>query len=59
MKTQPSIFADTSIQLSFKDLFLLFIGKSIKPQYGCYVIGLWQLPDNGCPCEECRKVFKK
>lgn len=57
MKTCPSAFYKTSIYLSFKDIFKLFIGKEIKE--GGFVIGTWSMPDNGCTCPQCTERFKK
>jgi hypothetical protein len=57
MKTMPSAFYDTSFKLNLADMVRLLFGKEVRS--GCYVIGLWRTPDNGCTCESCSTFFKK
>lgn len=56
MRVLKSAFYNDSIQISFKELFSLLMGKEIKNSG--VIIGLWRMPDNECPCDNCRKAIE-
>lgn len=52
MKIYGSVFYNTAIRLSWRDILTLVLGGDVKG--GGYVIGLRNVPDNGCPCVRCK-----
>lgn len=59
MKETNSAFAGHSIKINLFEWIGLLFGRAIKRKWSAIRIGLWKMPDNGCPCEDCSKIFKR
>jgi hypothetical protein len=59
MKVLKSAFYSDSIQLTLREVKRLLLGRIVEETGGGMKIGLYSMPDNGCPCENCRRVIGK
>lgn len=55
MKQQNSAFYNHAVKLTISDYIKLLFGKQIKD--GALIVGLWKMPDNGCP--HCKPDYVK
>ena len=59
MEHLNSAFYSDSIKLSLRDIMRMLVGKTVKSRFSAYRVALWYMPDNGCPCEYCRKRINR
>ena len=57
MKHLTSAFYSNSLQLSLRDIGKLLLGRIVTDKRSSLLVGLYRMPDNGCPCENCRKII--